>query len=194
MNYTGYVVQTEIGGLYVGITNDLPRRLREHKAKGPLKGFRLTKIVVEDFPDQQSAALWEIEQIAARGGPDRLLNTSFGGFGGRRRVVTQAERDHLSRLAVDRQKTPEFRAAMSESCKAAWANPDARKRQSEAAKKSCADPKTKARRSEAQKKLWADPEVRAKRIAGITRNRRDPSKAEARKTAAIKMWEKRRKA
>lgn len=192
MRYTGYVVQSETGGLYVGITNDLPRRLREHRAKGPLKGLQVTNIIVEDFPDRQSAALWEIEQIASRGGPDGLLNTSFGGFGGRRRVVTQAERDHLSRLAIDRQKSPEFRKAMSVACKAAWANPEARKRLSETAKASCADPKTKARRSEAQRAAWSDPEIRAKRIAGIKKARRDPEKAKARRDAAIKMWEKRR--
>jgi|GEM_PF-2302711 len=194
MRYIGYVVQTDTGGEYVGITNDLARRIREHKAKGPLKGERLEVLTQEVFSDREAAGVWEVEQIAVRGGPDKLLNTSFGGFGGRRRVVTEAERAHLSRLASDRQAPKEFRDKMRTACKAAWANPEARARQSAAAKAACSREEVKARRSDAQKRLWADPEVRAKRIAGITRSRNDPEKAKDRSDAAKKMWKTRRQA
>lgn len=190
--FIGYVVLTDRGEEYVGITNDLSRRLREHKAKGPLKGLVLKVLLRVELEDRETAGCWEIEQIAARGGPEKLLNTSLGGHGGRRRVVSQAERDHLSRLASDRQADPEFRRKMSEACKAAWANPMLRRRQSEAARKACATDGTKKRRSEAQKKLWADPKVRQRRIDGIKADRCDPAKAKQRSQAAKKAWEKRR--
>ena len=194
MKYVGYVVRTDTGGEYVGITNDLARRIREHKAKGPLKGARLVILAKEVFPNREDAGLWEVSQIAARGGPDKLLNTSFGGFGGRRRVVTEAEKAHLSRLASDRQAPKEFRDKMRAACKAAWANPDALARLSASAKAACSREDVKARRSAAQKKLWANPTVRAKRIAGITKSRNDPDKAQDRRDAAKKMWKTRRQA
>lgn len=193
MKYFGYIAETESGETYVGITNNLQRRLREHRYAGPLKGTSFCIISSEVFGDRESAGLWEVATIASLGGPSKTLNTSFGGFGGRRRVVTEAERAHLSRLASDRQKPEEFRKRMSEACKSAWANPELRAAMSVRAKASCADPETKKRRSEAQKKLWEDPKVRARRIAGIKKNRNDPGKAELRRKAALKAWEARRK-
>ena len=192
MRYYGYVLETE-DLPYVGITNPVRRRLREHRAKGPLKGRHFTLKEELEFTDRGEAAFWEIEKIAELGGPDFLLNTSLGGYGGRRRVVTDSERAHLSKLATDRQRTPEFRQRMSEACKAAWANPKLRKEMSERTKASCQNEDTKKARSEAQKKLWSNPEVRARRIAGIKKDRNDPQKAKARSEAAKRMWETRRK-
>lgn len=192
MKYFGYIVETESGETYVGITNNLQRRLREHRYAGPLKGTSFRISSSEVFGDRELAGLWEIETIASLGGPSKTLNTSFGGFGGRKRVVTEKERAHLSQLASDRQKPESFRKRMSEACKAAWANPELRKAMSSRSKESCADPEVKKKRSEAQKKLWEDPTVRARRIEGIKKNRNDPEKAELRREAAFRAWEKRR--
>lgn len=191
--YLGYVAKTKSGGTYVGITNNLPRRIREHKFRGPLSKENFYIIHEEVFADRHSASLWEIEKIAELGGPENLMNTSFGGHGGRRRIVTQKERDHLSQMAVDRQKSPEFRARMSEACKASWANTQLRADMSARAKTSCQNPETRQRRSESQKKSWTDPDIRARRIARITEARNDPQRAEARRQAALRMWEARRK-
>lgn len=185
----GYIFQTEAGEEYVGITNDFPRRRREHRCAGPLKGLKLAVLRTEIFTSVAEAATWEIAQIAAR---PNCLNTSLGGYGGRRGPRSQREKDHLSDLAKARSADQKYLEKLSAGCKAAWASPEARKAQSERATESCQKPEVKRRRSVSQKVAWQDPEVRARRIAAITAQRKDPAKAEARSAAAKRMWETRR--
>lgn len=185
----GYILQTENGEEYIGITNDFARRRREHRHSGPLKGLNITVLRIETFDNFTEAATWEIAQIAAR---PNCLNTSLGGYGGRRGPRSQAEKSKLSDLAKARSENPEYRAKLSAGCKAAWSDPEARKGQSSRAVDSCRKPEVKRRRSSSQKIAWQDPEVRARRIAAIKAQRNDPAKAEARSAAAKKMWKTRR--
>jgi len=55
---TLYVLKGETGKRYVGITNDLPRRLAEHrrkKSKGSQVIGKFTVIYTENFPDHIAA-------------------------------------------------------------------------------------------------------------------------------------------
>jgi len=64
MAVTVYVLRSEHGGKrYVGITNNLPKRLREHAARRTkggqiLEGFAL--LHTEEFPDHASARAREV--------------------------------------------------------------------------------------------------------------------------------------
>jgi putative endonuclease len=59
---TLYVLKGEAGNRYVGITNDLPRRLREHRSgyskAGQIIG-KFTVIHTESFTDHKSARIKE---------------------------------------------------------------------------------------------------------------------------------------
>jgi putative endonuclease len=55
---TLYVLKGETGKRYVGITNDLPRRIREHRTKMTKAGQILgdfSLLHIEEFPDHRDA-------------------------------------------------------------------------------------------------------------------------------------------
>jgi putative endonuclease len=59
---TVYALKGETGKRYVGITKDLPRRLKEHRARKSKGSQTLGQFVVlhtETFPDYQTARLRE---------------------------------------------------------------------------------------------------------------------------------------
>ena len=67
---TLYVLKGISGKRYVGITNDLSRRLKEHRS-GKSKGSHLigdfTLIYREEFPDHKSARAREVELKSGKG-------------------------------------------------------------------------------------------------------------------------------
>jgi hypothetical protein len=187
----GYVLVSDSGKCYIGITTSLSRRVREHRASGPLSGKSFVVAKKVEFPDRDTASAWEVSEIE-RLGIENLLNTSLGGFGGRKRVCTEAERKVLSEKAKARYQDESYRVRMSEASKKAWASSELREKMSVLSKDSCSREETKAARSASQKASWADPAIRAKRIEALRANRNDPAKKEKRRAAAMKMWEKRR--
>ena len=59
---TLYVLRGKTGKRYVGITNDLPRRINEHRLKKSKGGQILDDFVVlhaEEFPDYKTARMRE---------------------------------------------------------------------------------------------------------------------------------------
>ena len=70
-----YVLKGKTGKRYVGITNNLPRRLREHRKKAT-KGGQLTNhffvLYTEEFPDYKSAR--EREKFLKSGQGRKWLN------------------------------------------------------------------------------------------------------------------------
>jgi putative endonuclease len=84
---TLYVLKSKNGQRYVGITNDLPRRINEHRLKKSKGGQMLndfTLLLTEEFPDYTTARTrekflksgqgrkwldhWEMGSESARGG------------------------------------------------------------------------------------------------------------------------------
>ena|GEM_PF-406025 len=67
---TVYILKGESGKRYVGITNDLARRLREHRL-GKSKGSQIigdfTLIYREEFPDHKSARAREVHLKSGKG-------------------------------------------------------------------------------------------------------------------------------
>lgn len=187
----GYVLETEGGERYVGITKNLTRRLREHRHSGPMSRFVFFVAEKQEFPDREIAAAWEIETIESIG-VRNLLNTSLGGYGGRKRVASDSEKAQASDRATLQHADPERRRKHGLAVKAGLANPESRAKLSRAIKESCAKPEVFAARSEAQKNSWSNPEVRARRLEGLKRGNSDPTKAEKRSAAAKARWVKRR--
>lgn len=187
----GYVLISESGRCYVGITKDFNRRIREHRSSGPMSSQSFSVIEKHIFSDRESASLWEIREIEARGA-ENLLNTSLGGYGGRKRSCSESERQRLSVLSIERYKDPSYRRKMGDSVKRAYQNPEIREKLSCAQKRVCACPEVKAKRSLAQKAAWADPEIRARRLASLQVANSDPEKSEKRSLAAKRRWEERK--
>jgi hypothetical protein len=146
-----------------------------------------------EFPDREIAAAWEIRTIAEIG-VYNLLNTSLGGYGGRKRVASESEKARAADRAVLQHADPERRKKHGLAVKAALANPESRAKISHAVRESCTRPEVFAARSEAQKNAWSDPEVRARRLEGLKRGNSDPAKAEKRSAAAKARWAKRKAA
>lgn len=184
----GYVLQTESGLVYVGITNDLKRRLREHRNFGPLKGLSLRVLNTKQFPGREQAAAWEVSEIERRGGVEVLINRSTGGHGGRGRKWTPEMRAALSEKKKIQQADPDFRKRMSVSCKKAWADPKLRLGLSERTKLSCADPAVKAKRSVSQKKSWLRETTRRARVEKITEAARTQEGRQSRREAQLRRW------
>ena len=187
----GYILVSNTGAKYIGITTDVSRRLREHRSSGPMSKTQFQLEEKFKFKNREEASVWEITEIN-RLGIENILNTSLGGFGGRKRVCTEGERKVLSEKAKLRYQNPEYRMRMSEALKKAWSSEDARAKQSLVAKETCAKESTKIARSDSQKTSWLDPEIRERRLIALRANRNDPMKKEMRSEAALKMWEKRR--
>jgi putative endonuclease len=60
-----YMIRTQSGKLYTGITKDLERRFNEHRTKGGAQFFHLSEpdcvVYAETHPDRSSATKREIE-------------------------------------------------------------------------------------------------------------------------------------
>ncbi len=187
----GYKIAVDSSVKYVGITTDVQRRLREHRSKGPLARLDFKLVEVLEFNNRKEASEWEISCIESYG-IENILNTSLGGFGGRKRVCSEREKSLLSSKAKNRYKSEEYRVVMGFAVREAYKDPEKRARLAAAVRKSCASPETKAKRSDAQTASWSDPEIRSKRLQGLRDSRNDPAKAEQRSIAAKKAWETRR--
>ena len=187
----GYVLLSESGKPYVGITNDLGRRLREHRNKGPMSRAPFVILNTQVFTDLGSAAAWEISEIK-RIGIENTMNTPLGGFGGRKRFCSSEERARMSERATVRYLSAENREKTGCAVRRAFSEASAREKLSASAKAACARPEVKFRRSASQKETWADPEVRARRERALKVANSDPAKAEQRSLAAKKRWEVRR--
>ena len=63
--WTLYIIESESGKLYTGITNDLEKRLADHKSKKGAKFFRTSPpkkvLYTECYPDRSSASKREAE-------------------------------------------------------------------------------------------------------------------------------------
>ena len=187
----GYVLLSKSGKPYIGITNDLGRRLREHRNRGPMSKSSFVVLSTEVFTDVGSAAAWEISEIE-RIGIENTMNTSLGGFGGRKRFCSFEEKVLMSERAIVRYLSAENREKTGLAVRRAFSEVSAREKLSASAKAACARPEVKARRSASQKEAWADPEVRARHERALKVANSDPAKAEQRSLAAKKRWEKRR--
>lgn len=187
----GYVLFSESGKPYIGITNDLGRRLREHRNRGPMSKSSFVVLRTEVFTDVSSAAAWEISEIE-RIGIENTMNTSLGGFGGRKRFCSSEEKVLMSERATARYLCAENRKKTGQAVRRAFSNFSAREKLSASAKAACARPEVKARRSASQKEAWAELGVRARRERALKVANSDPARAEQRSLAAKKRWEKRR--
>lgn len=187
----GYILLSDCGKFYVGITKNFQRRVREHKCRGPMSSEGFVVFQIFEFSDRQVASAWEVSEIKNRG-IENLLNRSLGDYGGRKRACLAPERERLSVLATERYRHPENRAKTGRSVSEAFKRPECRKLRSEAAKAACSRPEVKVKRSVAQKATWADPEIRARRLRALKVANSDPAKAEQRSLAAKKRWESRR--
>lgn len=187
----GYVLISDSGKFYVGITKNLLRRVREHKSRGPMSSVSFSIKSTFHFPDVNSAATWEIEKIRELG-IENTFNTCFGGYGGRKRLCSDAERKFLSERAITRYANPENRKKTAAAVRSAYACPELRKRLAGSVKAACSNPEVKTKRSQSQKASWADPEVRTRRTLALKVANSDPAKAEQRSLAAKKRWENRR--
>lgn len=189
----GYVLRTTCDRLYVGITRNLARRFREHRAAGPLRVYEHMAVRTCEFASQERAARWERLAIRILGKNHDLLNTSKGGYGGRSVARSEVEKAFASDRLKSRLHDPVFRAEFY--ARSALA------RQSEAFQEKwpllcaeiCAKPEVREARSKAQKQAWKNPETRANRLAGLRASRNDPARKEQRSEAAKKMWKKRRR-
>ncbi len=187
----GYILFSDSGKPYVGITKDLKRRLREHRNRGPMSKGSFVVLSIKSFTDVSAASAWEINEIA-KIGVENTLNNSLGGFGGRKRFCSFEEKSRLSEAAKVRYLSLENREKTGRAVRQALSEFSVRQKISAVAKAACARPEVKVRRSLSQKAAWADPEVRARRERALKVANSDPAKAEQRLLAAKKRWEVRR--
>lgn len=185
MRYFGYILQTTSGARYVGISNQPKRRLREHRNAGPMAGLDFDCVEGYLFSTRGEAAVWEIETIAKE---ENLLNTSAGGWGGKKMRCSEEQKTVLSQKAKGRYADPKYRKRMGEAVRKAYReDPQKRENLSKAVSAACARPEVKARRGAAQKETWGDETVRQKRVAAIKAAASTPA-ARARRSEYKRQW------
>jgi len=187
MRYFGYVLQTAEGEKYIGISNEPKRRLREHRSAGPLKGRIFSCVLGFVFASREEASAWEIETIAQERSMSLILNTSGGGWGGKKMRCSEEQKKILSEKAKKRYKNARYRAKMGRAVSRAYQNPECRENLSRAAIVACAKPEVREKRSTAQRAAWANAEIRVKRVGAIKAAASTPE-ARARRSEYKKQW------